>query len=432
MVKRLSLYGRVSFVVFVLAFFISQNVWALTDSERIKELEQKLQQSIQTIDELSGRVRNLEKELGEQKKAAVAAPAPVAEQQPAVEPVSPVPSSFALHGYADVDFGLNTKRNNEDDKIRGFATGKLDLFVNPQFGNNGKGIAELIFEHSNTGETEMELHRLFFDYSFNDLATVRAGRFLTPLGYWNEQFVHNAQTQTSILRPTFLDDDEGVMPLHMVGLLGYGGGDFAGGKLKYEVYFTNGARITNADGGGGQLDSNNLKNDKNAYTAGINLNYEFRGGLEGLRLGGHFLHGGVNSYDADGQLLTKTGLNIVGGYALYNNYNWEVISEFYDFIDKDRSNGTGTHSSWAGFIQAGHTFFDRLTPYARLEKAHLDLNDSYFSQQANGKPYSREALGVRYDLTPRSCIKLELTHTKITDREAEKFNEMRMQYAVAF
>ncbi len=139
----------------------------------------------------------------------------------------------------------------------------------------------------------------------------------------------------------------------------------------------------------------------------------------------------MDGYDPNGNRLQRSELNVVGGYLLYANYNWEAIAEFYQFLDKDRSTGSGTHSSQAGFVQLAYTIAP-FTPYARFEASRLDQGDNYLSQQKNGRSYSREVFGIRYDLSPKAALKLEGNHASVTDRGSESFDEIRAQFAIRF
>jgi len=135
-----------------------------------------------------------------------------------------------LHGFADAGFAAHS-RNSSDPK--GFNVGSLDFYLTPQFDNNIKGLVEIIFETTSTGEVATDLERLQMGYTFSDNATLWGGRFHTPYGYWNTGFHHGAQIQTAILRPRFLDfeDKGGILPAHMVGLW-LGGAILAGGVAR--------------------------------------------------------------------------------------------------------------------------------------------------------------------------------------------------------
>ena len=442
MVKEIAFRGKqILLVVFAFAFLLSnsKSVWALTDSDRIRELEQKLQESMKTIDKLSEKMKVLEEKLEQQKsvtdkiKETQTASAPAVEQEAAPIPTgTPSLNEIApIHGFADVGFGMNSKRKDPDTKLRGFAVGDVILYLAPRLTDRSKAFIELSVMHDEQGNVNVDTERLYYEYNFNNLANARIGRFSTPLGYWNTLYTHAALFQTSILRPVFLDEDKGVLPVHQTGLEFFGAKNIGSGKLGYDFYLSNGARVTNVTAGDGKLDFSDLKDYSNVFTIGTNISYEFGDALEGLRLGGHYLRSKVPSFDANNNPLNQTELNILGGYVLYNNFGWEGLGEYYQFLDKNTDGNTGSHSSWAGVVQLGHSI-GKFLPYARLEKAHFDQADNYFSQLKNGQSYDREALGIRYDLSPKVAIKLEGNHTKVSDRNLESYNEIRLQFATGF
>lgn len=405
------------------------NAFAMDESARIGELERKLEEKGQSINTLADKVRELDERMTERK------PKEPKEPQVASSMSHSMMDEIAfLHGFADVGFGFGGKRDDPADRPRGFALGSLDLYLTPQLGDRLKGLIELIFEFEEDGDLEVDLERLQLGYTFSDHATVWLGRFHTPFGCWNTAFHHGAQMQTSILRPRFIDfeDKGGILPSHTVGVWGVGKAGLASGKLTYDLYAGNGPKIKDVDkGGDGELAPNNVKDDNNDFSVGANIGYEFGEALEGLKLGAHWFRAVVDGYGPSDNRLQRSELNLVGGYLLYAENNWEAIAEFYQFLNRDRSTGTGTHSSQAGFVQLAYTFAP-FTPYARFEATNLDQGDNYFSQQKSGRSYTREALGIRYDLSPKSALKLEGNHTRLTDRGSESFDEIRAQFAIRF
>ena len=50
----------------------------------------------------------------------------------------------------------------------------------------------------------IEVERAFVRYDFTDAFKVAAGRFHTPVGYWNAAFHHGSWLQTSVSRPEMI------------------------------------------------------------------------------------------------------------------------------------------------------------------------------------------------------------------------------------
>lgn len=428
---------RLSLVAIALSQFLSVSAYAASEGERIADLEKKLEKSLALIEQLSSRLSQVEggKTALPAPAAAAATAATQGERIDQLErTIIQVSENSAkrndlgvpLHGFADVGYVQSNSRAAADRKS-GFALGTLDVYLTPQFGDRVKSIVELAFEYDAEGGLATDLERLQFGYTFSDAATLWAGRFHTPFGNWNTAFHHGPQIQTSVIRPRFIDfeDKGGILPTHGVGLLASGGLRAGSGKLQYDAYLANGNSIT-----GGVLDFNAFKDDNSNKMVGGNLRYEFGDALEGLTLGAHALSQQVDSRDAG---FASTKMNVFGAFAVLDQGNWEVISEYYRFRNKDLSGTSGTHSSWAGFAQAGYTLAAHWTPYLRLEKAVLDQTDNYFLGQNSGRSYQRQALGLRYNLNPLSALKVELNRTREQLVPAEhKTNEVRLQFAVRF
>lgn len=340
-----------------------------------------------------------------------------------------------LHGFMDVGFATNTMADPVAYPT-GFYVGSLSFYLTPHFGDKVKALVEPNFEIASDGSLSTDLERAQIGYTFSDAATLWAGRFHTPYGYWNTGFHHGAQMQTSVMRPRFLDfeDKGGVLPAHMVGLWGAGKIRAGAGKFTYDVFAGNGPKIVmGADPltGLGIQDINFAGDNNHQAMVGLNLGYEFSGSMNGLRVAVHSLRGDV---DDDNALPNKTELNMVGGSLVYLENDWELLTELYRFNDNDKSGLTGSHKSSASYLQIGKSF-NNLTPYIRKEVANLSQQDNYFSMQASGQSYSRELLGFKYDLDPKASLKLEWHYSNFeaeTGRTPAKYHSLYTQYAIRF
>lgn len=353
-----------------------------------------------------------------------------------------------VHGFADAGYSAHSKQTSDP---KGFNVGSLDFYLTPQFTSNVKGLVEIIFETTKAGDVATDLERLQMGYTFNDNATLWGGRFHTPYGYWNTGFHHGAEIQTSILRPRFLDfeDKGGILPAHMVGLWGTGKVSAGDGKFTYDAFAGNGPKITMAqdpvdptapmvavDQSLGTLSINTSGDNNHQAMVGFNLGYEFSGMADGLRLGVHMLRGDVDD-DSNGTINTannKTEVSMTGGSAVYQANDWEVLSEYYHFSNTDKSSASGSHSSWASYLQVAKTFND-VTPFLRVEKTVLSQLDNYFSMQDNGQSYARQALGVKYNLNDKSALKFELLNSNFGAggaRAAYNYRSLLAQYSFRF
>jgi hypothetical protein len=421
---------------------------------KLDQLQQKLEQSVQMIDALNARVKELEAHPAVGTVAA-AAPAPAATAPAATAPAeapsdgqrlavveqkvaqiesadatrSSDDSGLPMHGFADVGVG---NKNPYFANYEGTDIGAFDFYLAPKLGGQVLALAELIFEVGPNGEVGTDLERFQIGYQFNDKATVWVGRFHTPYGYVNTALHHGVWLADALRRPKFanFEDHGGVMPAHTVGVWVTGAQRLTEGKVLYDVYVGNGQQIQE-----GIVDMQSGGNEHGAAMAGSRVSYQFSGGLDGLTVGANGFTDKVNSQ----QTLSITRLNMMGAYAVYDTDNWEHIIEAYTFHDTNLNGPAGTNVSNMWFAQFGYRAHWGL-PYVRYERANLDQADHYFSEQQFGASYYRSALGVRFDLNDKAAIKFEVAHTRNTDdRPIDiayglplEYNEVLAQYAIRF
>lgn len=422
-----------------------------SDAARIQELERKLERSMQLIESLSNKVQQLEKSTttasqspagGTQEASRLDALQRQVADMAAANARRGSDDGLPVHGFADVGM-LRSNQNNIDRNgnpvkgARGFNVGTMDLYLTPQFGSRVKSLLELVFEVNPEGELATDLERVQMGYTFSDAATAWVGRFHTPYGYWNTAFHHGAQIQTSLSRPRFLDfeDKGGILPAHTTGAWLAGNMPVAGNKLGYDFYIGNAPRI-NMDAGNvaGALNMKMAGDISHTGTLGFNVSLRPQG-LRELTVGVHGLRAN-KVRDTNDMAITR--MSFLGGYAVYNNDDWEIMGEYYRFRNNDESGNAGTHNSSAWYVQAGYTF-GLFTPYARFEKTSLDQDDNYFLLQESGRSYSRGAFGLRYELDPKSALKLEFNRTRQNYYAGgngvglhDGYSEALFQYAIRF
>lgn len=437
------------------------------ESERIAALEQKLDQSLQLIRQLSARVQALETQAaptaqtpaaagaGRAGTAAAAAPATAAKGSagnaapPATladtaqrlaqveQTVNQMAASagqhaedttgMPMHGFADVGAG---NHNAQFPQYQGADIAELDFFLTPRLGSRTRALFELNFEVGEDGSVGVDLERAQIGYQFSDSATVWLGRFHTPYGYYNTAFHHGQQIATSLRRPRFIEfeDHGGIMPAHTVGGWLTGSQRIGDEKLTYDVFIGNSQRIVTGSNGG-VLDMNNPGNTHGSTIVGGNVGLLMSGVLDGLKVGVDVFQTRIEDETVSPAIATR--VRSYGTYAAYDTDTWEGIGEFHVFDNHDLTGGTGSHRSDAGFVQLGYRA-GRYTPYGRYERGSFQQSDNYFAALHTGQSYYRNALGVRFDIDLVSCLKLELAETHFTDRDVNKYDEALLQYAIRF
>ncbi len=351
----------------------------------------------------------------------------------------------AVHGYADVLSGTSSDSTPETQRLRGLSLGNIDLVFAPQFQGKTRAFAEIVYEPTAaTGEMKVDLERAQLGYAFGGL-TAWAGRFQTPLGYWNTLSGHGGEEQLTILRPRFLDfsDRGGVMPVRTVGIWAHGAEHVGeAGKFIYDLFATNGARITGYDSTTspatlGSLDDNLSKSDSSGLFGGA-LAFDFeQPGLSGLRLGVHAVGGTVRAYSSSTYAASSSTENVrtmlTGGYLFYDNESVRILGEFYNYLNADITDPLATveHKSWAYLALVSYDF-GKYVPYLMFEKSNLDFSDPYFFSQANSASYERTTVGIRYDYEQQGCVKIQRVETSQGAPSAQYFSAWMGQVAVRF
>ena len=405
----------------------------------VKALQQKLDQSIQMIEALTARVKELEVQHATTATAA-AARTPV--QPPALDStrlqaveqqVNQIETANAarqgddtglpVHGFADVNIGTHNPFNPNE---KGASVNNFDLYLTPRLGDKWLSLVELNFEVDSAGDVGVDMERAQLGYQFSDAATAWVGRFHTPYGYVNTAFHHGVWLNDSLRRPAFLgfEDQGGVLPAHTIGAWLTGAVHGEGSKLLYDAFAGNAQQIID-----GQIDMRTGGNDHGKLIYGGRVGYQWTAGpAEGLLVG-------VNAFDSkidDDQLPQNlTDVRVAGAYAVYDTDTWEVLSEVYWFSNINLYQSVGTHRSNAYFAQVGYRL-PNFVPYARYERTNLDQTDQYFAHQLSGGSYYRSAVGFRRDLNQKVAFKIEVANTHYTDRIVGHFNEFLSQLAVRF
>src|SRR5450631_4219807 len=141
--------------------------------------------------------------------------------------------SLRVGGYADLHYyGLD----HEDGS---FSVEDLSLFLTKDIGSRWKLFSEteiseaLTFngDGASTRDASVEIERLYADYFASTAATIRIGKFLTPVGQWN--LVHADPLVWTISRPV---STSAAFSRNATGAMIYGTRTFAQGDLDYTLY----------------------------------------------------------------------------------------------------------------------------------------------------------------------------------------------------
>lgn len=328
----------------------------------------------------------------------------------------PPASSFELHGFGDVQY-YQFLNSDDADENGAFFLGQLDLYVAESIGARLDVLTEVAIESPDGAEFVVDLERIQIGYLFSDALKVSAGRFHTPLGYWNTAYHHGAFLHTTIERPLFVrfEDDGGILPVHSVGLLASGRTFGKAGELSYAVQLANGSSI--ALDLGDPFTTTDPSDDRTALTPNntsdpnhnkaLALHAEFSPAqLPAWALGASLYQSRVVGEGLPAPTPVDLTQTILGADLTKRTGAFEVVAEYYLLRHRDHLGTQGTATDHLYYVQAEYEIGEWLTPYARHEQMSLDEGDPYVT--ALGSADTRlETLGFRVRVGEQSVVKLE-------------------------
>ncbi len=121
---------------------------------------------------------------------------------------------------------LTARENSESDYSSNPFLASLDLYTAHRFDERFSALFEFVAERTKD-HTHHHTERLSATYRFVDLFELSAGRFHTPLGYWNRKFHHGRLLHDTAERPFFMEFEHQpstswVLPAHLVGFMASG------------------------------------------------------------------------------------------------------------------------------------------------------------------------------------------------------------------
>jgi hypothetical protein len=305
------------------------------------------------------------------------------------------PPTIAVHALLFGDASYVTT----DRKIpAGFSLGQLVGHINASLSDRLTFFGELSATAQSTGYA-FEVERSILRYDFSDVFKISAGRYHTPIGFWNTAFHHGAWLQTTVSRPEMIKFGSQLIPTHFVGAFAEGNLPSGDLGLGYMLGVGNGRGATISRGG----DAADV-NGSRALSASI---YARPASLYGVQVGAGYYHDRVTPATTPGA--TE---GIASAYVASERERPEFIAE-YARIDHSPLAGGPTTSNNTGYAQLAY----RLTgdarafkPYVRAERISTAANDVVYAPLALG--YTGLIGGTRYDFASYAALKGELRREK--------------------
>ena len=295
-----------------------------------------------------------------------------------------------FRGFMDVNFAETDAPNSPD----GFTLGQFVAHLTSSLGHKVSFFGEMSFTaHDSTFTTEIERAILRFDY--NDHFKISAGRYHTPINYWNTAYHHGLWLQTTVSRPEMIVGGGTFQPVHFVGVMAEGNLTSSTAGLGYNVGIGNGSgAILSRGGDAGDVNSNR------AWVAKV---FARPGSIAGFETGAAIYHDQINIDDGE-----PIGELIASAYIALARETPELIAEFSHVRHHDEALDLD-YASYAYYLQvASRLKWPDWKPYARIEQLSGDAGDPLFGELRT----TIGSLGVRYELSDLSALKAEYRHTR--------------------
>ncbi len=230
---------------------------------------------------------------------------------------------------------LTTERPVPDGFRSGQFAGHLSAELAPRLGV----FAELTATATATG-FNLEVERSILRYDFSDYLKLSAGRYHTPVGYWNTAFHHGQWLQTSVNRPEMVKFGGQFLPVHFVGLLAEGSVGSGGLSVRYHAGIGNGRGLNIARGG----DAGDV-NPQRAWVAGLSVS---PGTPRQLQIG-------ASAYGDRATLAVGNPVDerLVGAFFAWTAERPEIIAE-YASVRHTQTGGGPRATSKAGYVQLAY------------------------------------------------------------------------------
>ena len=307
--------------------------------------------------------------------------------------------------YSALFFGEVDYRQTDGDGDDGFMIGQLVAHLNGNIDQRLSVMTELTATARQNEDFEYEVERLIIKYDFSDQYKLSAGRYHTPIGYWNSAFHHGSWLQTTIARPETVKFGSNVIPIHFVGLL-------LEGKIRESDF---GYRLAFGNGRAEQINDPGDLGDDNDEPA-------YLGSFYYRPLDKYRLETGVSVYvdTATPEVGPEVDEVIYSGYVALQGETPEVIVE-YDYADHQRTDTPGPDGSTSSIYgQLAYRLWGRAAnfkPYLRVE--HLDVEDDDPLLSSLVDSYDGVTAGLRWDFSPYAAIKAEVRNEEFDNADDE-------------
>ena len=287
----------------------------------------------------------------------------------------------------------------------GFQLGQIVGHANATLAERVLFFGEVSFTYRN-GSYVVNMERAILRYDFSDALKVSAGRYHTPISFWNTAYHHGLWLQGSVARPEPIKFGTAFIPVHFVGAM------LEGRLPNTAVHYMAGVGNGRSASGVGAQDGGDANDNKAVILSAS---------VRPLRLLGFQVGGGLYLDRVPDAGVGATDELIWSGHVVWERGSLDLMAEYIDVTHEPVSGGSSIGSS-AYYVHAGWRLpgaWRAVTPYARWEEMEVPAVDPVFGGIL--PDYQAVVAGVRYDLDAPVALKAEYRREKIQDIDRDAF-----------
>jgi len=270
---------------------------------------------------------------------------------------------------------------------------------------------------------EQEMERLQLGWLVRPTTTLWLGRFHNPLGFWNTEHHHGAFMQTTISRPGIIafEDEGGVLPTHVTGLLVESMLDHEHGAINYAFGIGQGPSLEAG------LEPVNIVELRNGGKLAVSARLSYRSQDDMNEFGGF---AGYARIPVVGGTFDEADQAVAGVFYNLETGKLRLVGELFYVSNRLKGPAPTDHADFtAGYLQAEYQAYPDWTFFGRLEDTHGTKNNAYLDLNPQFLD-TRAVAGARVEVGRRQALKLELSHNERQDDT--RFNQISLQWSMVY
>lgn len=275
---------------------------------------------------------------------------------------------------------------------------------------------------------EHEVERLQLGWLVQPTTTAWMGRFHNLLGFWNTEHHHGAYMQTTISRPAILafEDEGGVLPTHVTGLLAEGALDRDRGAVNYAFALGKGPKLEGTTDL--ELEPMYLPQFSHGGKLAASARLSLRPGDDGANEFGAFA--GYTEIPLAGSVFHEADQTVAGVFYTTRGERLRLIGELFYVSNRLTGPVPADRAEFgAGYLQAEYLAHADWTLFGRFEDTSGVKNNAYLQLFPEFLD-SRAMVGARFEVASHQALKLELSRNERQD--AIRFNQVSLQWSMVY